>query len=78
MRKPPKVKKEFSCVDKEIVLKDLYQVELKTLATYYRLRTSGTKNVYIDTKKCSCVFRTKVGKNVINDVKNQKNEFMCK
>jgi hypothetical protein len=48
MRKPPKVKKEFSCVDKEIVLKDLYQVELKTLATYYRLRTSGTKNVLIE------------------------------
>ena len=48
MRKSPKIKKELNCADKEIVLKDLYQVELKTLATYYHLRTSGTKNVLIE------------------------------
>ena len=48
MRKPQKVKKELNCADKEIVLKDLYQVDLKTLASYYHLRTSGTKNALIE------------------------------
>ena len=67
MRKPPKVKKELNCEDKEIVLKDLYQVELKTLATYYHLRTSGTKNVLIErielhlsNMKCSIMIQKNV------------------
>jgi hypothetical protein len=48
MRKPPKVKKEFNCADKDIVLLNLNQVELKTLAAYYQLRISGIKNVLIE------------------------------
>lgn len=67
MRKPPKVKKELNCEDKEIVLTDLYQVELKKLATYYHLRTSGTKNVLIErielhlsNMKCSIMIQKNV------------------
>ena len=67
MRKPPKVKKELNCEDKEIVLTDLYQAELKTLATYYHLRTSGTKNVLIErielhlsNMKCSVMIQKNV------------------
>ena len=67
MRKPPKVKKELNCEDKEIVLTDLYQAELKTLATHYRLRTSGTKNVLIEriglhlsNMKCSIMIQKNV------------------
>ncbi len=67
MRKTPKVKKVLNCADKEITLRDLYLVDLKTLSTYYGLRTSGTKNVLIErieihimNMKCSIMIQKNV------------------
>ena len=92
MRKTPKVKKVLNCADKEITLRDLYLVDLKTLSTYYGLRTSGTKNVLIErieihimNMKCSIMiqknvrafFARKLVKMLLLMSETKKKEYLC-